>query len=51
MLLLVTVADTASDTLHTHVDIDRLAADWDTSETTDCVPITYDFPTSALRAA
>ena len=35
LLLLVTAADTALDALHTYVDIDRLAADRDTAETTD----------------
>jgi hypothetical protein len=34
-LLLVTAANTALDALHTHVDIDRLATDGDTAETTD----------------
>jgi len=51
VLLMVTAAGTAFDTLHTHVDIDWLATDWNTTETADCVPITYDYLTSALRTA
>ena len=38
-LLLVTAADTALDALDTHVDVNWLATDWNTAETTDGVPV------------
>jgi hypothetical protein len=50
-LLLVTAADTALDALNTHVDVNRLATDWNTTKTTDGVPVSYDFPTFTRRTA
>lgn len=50
-LLLVTTAGTTLDTLDTHVDIDRLAANGNTAETADSITISYDFLTSTLRTA
>jgi hypothetical protein len=50
-LLLVTAADTALDALDTHVDANRLATDWNTAETADGVPVSYDFLTFTLRTA
>jgi hypothetical protein len=50
-LLLVTAADTALDALNTHIDVNWLATDWNTAETTDGVPVSYDFLTFTLRTA
>ena len=50
-LLLVTAADTALDALDTHVDENWLATDWNTAETTDGVPVSYDFLTFTHRTA
>jgi hypothetical protein len=50
-LLLVTTTNTAFDALDTHVDVDRLATDRNTTETTDSISISGDFLTFALRTA
>jgi hypothetical protein len=50
-LLLVTAADTALDALNTHVDVNRLATDRNTAETTDGIPVSYNFLTFTLRTA
>jgi hypothetical protein len=51
MLLIVTAAGMALYTLHTHVDIDGLPAQRDTTETADSEAIPYNILTSALRTA
>ena len=50
-LLLVTAADTALDALNTHVDVNRLATNRNTAETTDGIPVSYNFLTFTLRTA
>jgi hypothetical protein len=51
VLLLVTAADAALDTLNTHIHVDRLVTDGNTAETADGVPVAYDFPAFARRTA
>ena len=50
-LLMVTAADTALDALNTHVDVNWLATDWNTAETTDGIPVSYNFLTFTRRTA
>ena len=50
-LLQVTAADTAVDALNTQIDVNRLATDWNTAETTDGVPVSSDILTFTLRTA
>ena len=51
VLLMVAAAGMALHTLHTHVDVDWLPAQWNTTETPDSEPIPYNILTSALRTA
>jgi hypothetical protein len=51
VLLVLAAAGMALHTLHTHVDVDRLPAQRNATETTDSEPIPYNILTSALRTA
>jgi hypothetical protein len=51
VFLVLAAAGMALHTLHTHVDVDRLPAQWNTTETPDSEPIPYNILTSALRTA
>jgi hypothetical protein len=51
VLLMVTAAGMALHTLHTHVDVDRLPAQWNATETADREAIPYNILTSALWTA
>jgi hypothetical protein len=51
VFLMVTAAGMAFYTLDAHVDVDWLPAQGNTSETTDSIPVSYNFLTSALRTA
>jgi len=49
VFLMVTAAGMALYTLDAHVDVYWFPAQGNTSETTDCIPVSYNFLTSALR--